>query len=41
MDDVGCPEVSSGDSVHVRGLQKEGKTEIYRFDGPKYLPGLL
>lgn len=41
MDDVGCPEVSSGDRVHVRGLQKEGQTEIYRFDGPKYLPGLL
>ncbi len=41
MDDVGCPEVSSGERVHVRGLQKEGQTEIYRFDGPKYLPGLL
>lgn len=41
MDDVGCSEVSTGDRVHVRGLQKEGQTEIYRFDGPKYLPGLL
>ena len=41
MDDVGCSEVSSGDSVHIRGLQKEGQTEIYRFDGPKYIPGLL
>lgn len=41
MDDVGCPEVSSGDRVHIRGLQKEGQTEIYRFDGPKYIPGLL
>jgi hypothetical protein len=41
MDDVGCAEVSSGDRVHVRGIQKEGQTEIYRFDGPKYLPGLL
>ena len=41
MDDVGCPEISSGERVHVRGLQKEGQTEIYRFDGPKYLPGLL
>jgi hypothetical protein len=39
MDDVGCPEVSTGDRVRVRGLQKEGETEIYRFDGPKYLPG--
>lgn len=41
MDDVGCSEVSSGDRVHIRGLQKEGQTEIYRFDGPKYIPGLL
>jgi hypothetical protein len=41
MDDIGCPEIYNGDSVHVRGLQKEGKTEIYNFDGPKYIPGLL
>jgi len=41
MDDIGCPEIFSGDNVHVSGLQKEGKTEIYRFDGPKYIPGLL
>lgn len=41
MDDVGCPEISSGDRVHIRGLQKEGQTEIYRMDGPKYIPGLL
>ncbi len=41
MDDVGCPEISSGDNVHVNGLHKEGKTEIYRFDGPKYIPGLF
>jgi hypothetical protein len=41
MDDVGCSEISSGDRVHIRGLQKEGQTEIYRMDGPKYIPGLL
>lgn len=41
MDDIGCSEISNGDRVHVRGLQKEGETEIYRFDGPKYIPGLL
>lgn len=41
MDDVGCPEISSGERVHIRGLQKEGQTEVYRFDGPKYIPGLL
>lgn len=41
MDDVGCSEVFSGEKVHVRGMQKEGETEIYRLDGPKYIPGLL
>ena len=41
MDDVGCSEISSGDRVHISGLQKEGQTEVYRFDGPKYFPGLL
>lgn len=41
MDDIGCPEVFSGEKVHVRGMQKEGETEIYPMDGPKYIPGLL
>jgi len=41
MDDVGCQEVSSGDRLHIQGMQKEGQTEIYRMDGPKYIPGLL
>jgi len=41
MDDVGCQEILSGDKVKVDGLHKEGKTEIYRYDGPKYIPGLL
>jgi hypothetical protein len=41
MDDVGCQEILSGDRVKVDGLHKEGKTEIYRYDGPKYIPGLL
>jgi hypothetical protein len=25
----------------VRGLQKEGKTDLYRFDGPNYIPGMI
>jgi hypothetical protein len=41
MDDVGCQEILSGERVKVDGLHKEGKTEIYRYDGPKYIPGLL
>lgn len=39
MDDTGCNEIMSGETVHA--LNKEGKTDIYRFDGPKYIPGLL
>jgi hypothetical protein len=41
MDDVGCQEILSGDDVLIEVLNKQGKTKIYRFDGPKYIPGLL
>jgi len=41
MDDVGCPELMSGENVTVDALRKEGQIEVYRFDGPKYIPGLL
>jgi hypothetical protein len=41
MDNVGCNEIMSGEHVKIDGLQKEGKTSIYQFDGPKYIPGLL
>jgi len=41
MDSVGCNELMSGEHVKIDGLQKEGKTSIYMFDGPKYIPGLL
>jgi hypothetical protein len=41
MDDVGCKEILSGDDVKVEVLNKSGKTNMYRFDGPKYIPGLI
>jgi hypothetical protein len=41
MDNVGCDEIMSGESVSIRSIQKEGQTDIYTFDGPKYIPGLL
>jgi hypothetical protein len=41
MDGVGCSEMMSGESVVVDGLQKEGKAQLYRMDGPTYLPGIL
>jgi hypothetical protein len=41
MDDVGCQEILSGEDVNIEVLNKQGKTKMYRFDGPKYIPGLL
>ena len=41
MDDVGCSEIMSGEDVKIEALRKEGKTNIYRFDGPKYIPGMI
>jgi hypothetical protein len=41
MDDVGCNEILSGDDIKIDVMNKQGKTQIYRYDGPKYIPGLL
>jgi hypothetical protein len=41
MSDTGCQEIMSGESVHIDALGKEGKTNIYQMDGPKYIPGLI
>ena len=41
MDDTGCQELMSGETVKIDGMHKEGKTELYRMDGPKYIPGLM
>lgn len=41
MDGVGCQEVMSGESVRIAAMGKEGKTHLYRTDGPTYLPGVL
>jgi hypothetical protein len=41
MDDVGCNEILSGDEVKVEVMNKNGRTKMYRFDGPKYIPGLI
>lgn len=41
MDDVGCQEILSGDNVKVEVMNKEGKTKMYRFDGPKYISSLI
>jgi hypothetical protein len=41
MDDVGCQEILSGENVKIDVLHKEGKANMYKFDGPKYIPGLI
>ena len=41
MDDVGCQEILSGDDVKVEVLNKQGKTSIYDYGGPKYIPGII
>jgi hypothetical protein len=41
MGDIGCQEILSGDDVKIEVLHKEGKAKMYRFDGPKYIPGLI
>ncbi len=41
MDDVGCQELLSGEHVKIDGLHKEGKTKLYRYGGPKYIPELF
>ena len=41
MDDVGCQEILSGEEVKIEVLNKHGTTKMYRFDGPKYIPGLM
>jgi len=41
MDDTGCQEIMSGEDVKIDALRKEGKTNIYRMGGPKYIPGLI
>jgi len=41
MDDIGCDELLGGESIRVSGLEKTGNVEVYKYDGPKYIPGLV
>lgn len=40
QDDVGCEELYNDDEVSIASMGK-GKTTIYRFDGPAYIPGII
>ena len=37
MDDIGCNEIMSGDDIKVEVMNKHGKANIYKYDGPKYI----
>jgi hypothetical protein len=41
MDQIGCNEILSGDNIKIDVLHKEGIAKMYKFDGPKYIPGLI
>lgn len=41
MDSIGCEELLGGENVKIAGLNKEGNVEVYKFDGPTYIPGLV
>ena len=41
MDSVGCNELLGGERVSVAGIGKEGHVEVYNFDGPTYIPGIV
>jgi hypothetical protein len=41
MDDVGCQELYSGEQVTLDGTGESGKVRLYRYDGPKYIAGLI
>ena len=41
MDDTGCQEILSGEEIKVEVMNKQGRTSMYKYDGPKYIPGLI
>ena len=38
VDDIGCEELYDGDTVTIGPTKQTGRTTIYRFDGPTYVP---
>ena len=41
MDNIGCNELFGGETVKIKGIDKDGRVEIYKFDGPSYIPGIV
>lgn len=41
QDDVGCDELFDNETVEIIPTRQNGKVNIYRFNGPTYIPGLI
>jgi hypothetical protein len=41
MDTIGCGELLGGEHIKISGLGKDAHVEVYNFDGPTYIPGLV
>jgi hypothetical protein len=41
MDSIGCGELLGGEHIKIAGLGKDAQVEVYKFDGPTYIPGLV
>lgn len=41
QDDIGCDELFDNETVEIIPTKQNGKVNIYRFNGPTYIPGLI
>jgi hypothetical protein len=41
MDSIGCNELLGGETVKISGMGTDGNVEVFKFDGPTYIPGLV
>ena len=41
MEDIGCQEIYTGDEIKVEAMNKTGRVNIYKFNAPKYISGLI
>jgi hypothetical protein len=40
QDNLGCDEVSNGDTIKISPTGETGKITLYGFDGPRYSPDI-
>lgn len=41
MDAIGCEELLGGERIKIAGTNQPGEVEVFKFDGPTYIPGLV